>query len=60
MVEKAVWEIGKFVLNKGQSGAGGRTFNDKILFKGFREGEKYVSLGTSPTWGCGATYLNLS
>ena len=45
MVEKAVWEIGKFVLNKGQSGAGGRTFNDKILFKGFREGEKYVYLG---------------
>ena len=46
--------------NKGQSGHGGRIFNDKIPFKGFGEGIKNVSLGTSPTWGCGATYLNLS
>ena len=41
--------------NKGQSGDGGKIFNDKIPLKGFREGVKNVSLGTSPTWGCGVT-----
>ena len=35
-------------INKGQSGDGGRTFHDKIPFKGFKEGVKNVSLGTSP------------
>ena len=40
---------------KGQLGDGGKTFNDKIPFKGFKKGVKNVSLGTSPIWGCRAT-----